>query len=73
MGPRAYGQCHVDATVAQELKSDGLLALIASLALILAYVAIRFDLFFAPGAVIALLHDPLGAPAVYVIGWIVGS
>jgi preprotein translocase subunit SecF len=58
----------VDATVAQELKSDGLLALIASLALILAYVAIRFDLFFAPGAVIALLHDPLGALAVYVIG-----
>ena len=58
----------VDATVAQELKTDGLLALLASLGLILAYVALRFDLFFAPGAVIALLHDPLGALAVYVIG-----
>ena len=58
----------VDATVAQELKTDGLVALFLTLALILAYVAIRFDLFFAPGAVIALLHDPLGALAVYVIG-----
>ena len=58
----------VDATVAQELKTSGLVALILSLALILVYVAIRFDLFFAPGAVIALLHDPLGALAVFVIG-----
>lgn len=58
----------VDATVAQELKTDGVIALVLSLALILVYVAIRFDIFFAPGAVIALLHDPLGALAVYVIG-----
>lgn len=58
----------VDATVAQELKTDGVIALVLSLVLILVYVAIRFDIFFAPGAVIALLHDPLGALAVYVIG-----
>ena len=58
----------VDATVAQDLKTDGVVALVLSLALILIYVAIRFDVFFAPGAVIALLHDPLGALAVYVIG-----
>jgi preprotein translocase subunit SecF len=58
----------VDATVAQELKTDGVVALFLSLALILVYVALRFDLFFAPGAVIALLHDPLGALAVFVIG-----
>jgi preprotein translocase subunit SecF len=58
----------VDATVAQQLKTDGIVALVLSLALILVYVAIRFDFFFAPGAVIALLHDPLGALAVYVVG-----
>lgn len=58
----------VDATVAQELKTSGVIALLLSLALILVYVAIRFDIFFAPGAVIALLHDPVGAMAVYVIG-----
>jgi preprotein translocase subunit SecF len=58
----------VDATVAQQLKTDGIIALVLSLALILVYVAIRFDMFFAPGAVIALLHDPLGALAVFVVG-----
>ncbi len=58
----------VDATVAEELKTDGVIALVLSLALILVYVAIRFDIFFAPGAVIALLHDPVGAMAVYVVG-----
>ena len=58
----------VDATVAAALKTDGIIALVLSLALILVYVAIRFDVFFAPGAIIALLHDPLGALAVYVIG-----
>jgi preprotein translocase subunit SecF len=58
----------VDATVAEELKTDGVVALVLALALILVYVALRFDMFFAPGAVIALLHDPLGALAVYVIG-----
>jgi len=58
----------VDATVAQELKTDGVIALVLSLVFILIYVAIRFDIFFAPGAVIALLHDPVGALAVYVIG-----
>ncbi len=58
----------VDATVAEELKTDGVIALVLSLALILVYVAVRFDMFFAPGAVIALLHDPLGALAVYVVG-----
>ena len=58
----------VDATVAEDLKTDGVVALVLSLALILIYVAIRFDVFFAPGAVIALLHDPLGALAVYVVG-----
>jgi preprotein translocase subunit SecF len=58
----------VDATVAQQLKTDGIIALVLSLALILVYVAIRFDFFFAPGAVIALLHDPLGALAVFVVG-----
>jgi preprotein translocase subunit SecF len=58
----------VDATVAEGLKTDGMVALFLSLVLILVYVAVRFDMFFAPGAVIALLHDPLGALAVYVIG-----
>jgi preprotein translocase SecF subunit len=39
-----------------------------SLGLILIYVAVRFDIYFAPGALIALIHDPVGALVVYTIG-----
>jgi preprotein translocase subunit SecF len=49
----------VDARVAESLRSDGLLALILALAGILVYLALRFDIYFAPGALIATLHDPL--------------
>jgi preprotein translocase subunit SecF len=58
----------VDATVAEGLKTDGLLALIVSMVLIAVYVAVRFDIYFAPGALIALMHDPIGALCVYTIG-----
>jgi preprotein translocase subunit SecF len=47
----------VGPTVGAELRRKGLLALFFSLALILVYIAFRFDLSFAPGAVVALLHD----------------
>ena len=49
----------VDARVAESLRTDGLLALILALAGILVYLALRFDIYFAPGALIATLHDPL--------------
>lgn len=40
-----------------ELRRNGFIALMATLALIMAYVAFRFDLEYAPGAVVALFHD----------------
>ena len=43
--------------VGGELRRQGFLALGATLVLILIYVAFRFDLTFAPGAVLALFHD----------------
>lgn len=49
----------VDARVAEGLKTDGVFALVVALLLILIYVAIRFDVYFAPGALIALAHDPI--------------
>ncbi len=59
----------VDARVAESLRTDGVLALLLALAGIVIYLAVRFDVFFAPGALIATLHDPLLALlAVYVIG-----
>jgi preprotein translocase SecF subunit len=51
----------VDAQVAEQLQTDGAFAVIVALMFILIYVAVRFDLFFSPGAVIALIHDALGA------------
>jgi preprotein translocase subunit SecF len=47
----------VGPSVGAELRRKGLLALFFSLILILVYVAFRFDLSFAPGAVAALFHD----------------
>ncbi len=47
----------VGPAVGAELRRKGLLSIVFSLALILVYVAFRFDLSFAPGAVAALGHD----------------
>jgi len=43
--------------VGGELRRQGFIAIAATLALILVYVGFRFDLAFAPGAVLALFHD----------------
>ncbi len=45
--------------VGSELRESGGLALLAALALVLIYVALRFQLKFAVGAVLALFHDVL--------------
>jgi preprotein translocase subunit SecF len=42
-----------------EMRRKAVVSLVFALALILVYVAFRFDLAFAPGAVIALFHDVL--------------
>ncbi len=43
--------------VGADLRNQGLMAVVSSLLFILLYVALRFDLFFSPGAIIATLHD----------------
>ncbi len=43
--------------VGGELRQQGMLAILATLAMILVYVAFRFKLAFAPGAVLATFHD----------------
>lgn len=49
----------ISASVGANLFYDGLLAILYALLGILAYIAIRFEWKFSPGAVIALLHDVL--------------
>ncbi|MBI3180284.1 MAG: protein translocase subunit SecF [Deltaproteobacteria bacterium] len=43
--------------VGAQLREQGILATVYALLFILLYIAVRFDLFFAPGAIIALVHD----------------
>lgn len=43
--------------VGADLRSQGFISLVATALLILVYVAFRFDVEYAPGAVIALFHD----------------
>jgi len=43
--------------VGSELRADGLKSLLVACILILIYIAFRFSTRFAPGAIIALLHD----------------
>jgi preprotein translocase subunit SecF len=56
-GPVIEKTDQVGPKVGGELRRKGFLAIVATLALILVYVAFRFDLAFAPGAVLALFHD----------------
>lgn len=51
--------------IGAELRQRALWAIVVSLVLILAYVAIRFELKYALGGVIALLHDVLVVAAVF--------
>lgn len=58
----------VDSQVSKQLRTDGALAVFYAILAILIYIAIRFDLFFAPGAVVCLVQDTFGAFLVFVIG-----
>jgi preprotein translocase subunit SecF len=71
-----YGTATVDRVefvgprVGAELRRDGVNALLIAFVLILAYVAFRFSPRYAPGAVIALVHDVSVTAAIFVIcGW----
>lgn len=43
--------------VGQELKRKGQLAIIFTLIAMLIYIGVRFDFYFAPGAIVSLIHD----------------
>jgi len=60
MGGRSFQVLSVDAVgpkVGAALRTQGVVSIAATLALILVYIAFRFDLAYAPGAVLALVHD----------------
>jgi preprotein translocase subunit SecF len=49
----------VGPTAGKELRNQGILAVAYALLMILGYVALRFDFFYSPGAVICLFHDAI--------------
>jgi preprotein translocase subunit SecF len=51
----------------QQLRTAAVKSLLWAIMFIMAYVALRFDLRFAPGGIIALLHDTLITVLVFVI------
>jgi preprotein translocase subunit SecF len=53
--------------VGDELRRDGILAISIACGLILVYIAFRFSVRYAPGAVVALLHDVLITAGVFVL------
>lgn len=53
--------------VGEQLRSSGALSLLVSLLLILIYIAFRFDVRYAPGAVVALIHDVIISVGFFVI------
>jgi preprotein translocase subunit SecF len=59
--------------VGGELKRQGIVSILATLGLILVYVAFRFNLSFAPGAVLALFHDVSIVVGIFIsldiLGW----
>jgi preprotein translocase subunit SecF len=50
---------YIGPQVGQEMASKGLLAVIVSLLGTMVYIAFRFDLRFAIGSTVALIHDPI--------------
>jgi preprotein translocase subunit SecF len=51
----------------QQLRDAAIKAILYTIAFIMVYVAFRFDLRFAPGGVVAMLHDALITLGVYVL------
>jgi preprotein translocase subunit SecF len=71
IGPLSGGEPErvefVGPRVGSELRAAGLKSLLVACVLILIYIAFRFSARFAPGAVIALVHDVLITSGIFVI------
>ncbi len=70
MGDRAFEVRSVDAVgpkVGESLRRQGFSSLLATLGLVLLYVAFRFDIAFAPGAIVALIHDVSVTVGIFVL------
>ncbi|MEZ4319780.1 MAG: protein translocase subunit SecF [Myxococcota bacterium] len=70
MGDKKFEVLAIDAVgpkVGADLQKQGFVSVAATLGLVLLYVAFRFDIGFAPGAVIALFHDVSVTVGIFVL------
>jgi preprotein translocase subunit SecF len=61
------GVSSVGPKVGGNLRRQGFVAMLATLALVLLYIGFRFDLTFAPGAIVALFHDVTITVGIFVL------
>ena len=59
----------VGAKAGEKLRNDGIKALFYAMGLIMLYLAIRFDIRYAPGAVLAMIHDALMVIGAFALTW----
>ena len=57
----------VGSTVGAQFRNAGILSLLVAMLAIMLYVAVRFDIRYAPGGVIALLHDIIIVVGIFTI------
>lgn len=60
----------VSAKAGAELRNDGIKSLFYAMLLIVIYLAVRFDIRYAPGAVVATLHDAIMVIGVFAVAWV---
>lgn len=59
----------VGAKAGSKLRNDAVVSMFYAMLLIMLYLVVRFDLRFAPGAVVALLHDAIVVVGVFALFW----
>ena len=59
----------VGGKVGRRLRYDGIMSVLITLGLILVYIGLRFDLKYAPGAVVALIHDVIITTGIFALAW----
>jgi preprotein translocase subunit SecF len=59
----------VSAKAGEELRNDGIKSMLYAIALIMLYIAFRFDFRYGPGTVAALLHDAIVVVGVFAATW----
>lgn len=65
--PQHAGQTHVGASLGRETQLNALLAVGVSMAVILLYIAFRFEFGYGVGAMVATLHDLLMTVGIFVL------